>query len=138
MRDTDRQRVVGTEVLYTFGPKFIDDNPDSPLVEVARGRIVEARSVLAKKRFLAARLYQKQKHYEAAIITYKDVMRDFPDTPYYAESLANLGDIDLKQGKAAEALSKWQEVLEITEDPKLLKRVEKQLLELKLQESGEK
>ena len=118
--------------------RFIDDNPDSPLVEVARERIVEARSVLAKKRFLAARLYQKQKHYEAAIITYKDVMRDFPDTPYYAKSLARLGEIDLKQGKPSEARAKWREVLELTEDPKLLKRVEKQLLELELQEPGEK
>ena len=118
--------------------RFIEDNPDSPLVEVARERIVECRTTLAKKRYLAARLYQKQKHYEASIITYNDVLRDFPDTPYYYETIARLGEIDLVQGRVAEARARWQEVLRDAEDPKLLKQIKKQLQELELQESGEK
>ena len=114
--------------------RFIEDNPDSPLVETARTAIVECRSVLAKKRYLSARLYHRQKHYEAATITYKDVLRDFPDTPSYSATLVRLGEIDLVQERPAEARAKWLEARDITEDPKLVKRVDKLLQELDAEE----
>ena len=110
--------------------RFIDEHPDSDLIDKARERIIDCRSRLAKKRFLGARLYQRQKHYDAAIITYKDLIRDFPETPYFAEALARLGEIALAQGNPNEARTYWREAVQATEDPKLQKRVEEKLTEL--------
>jgi outer membrane protein assembly factor BamD len=110
--------------------RFIDDNPSSPLVEVARERIVECRTLLAEKRYLAAQLYHKQKRLEAAAITYRDILRDFPDTPYYYETLAQLGKIAHKRDNPKEARIYWVEVQRDCEDEKLVTQVEKLLSQL--------
>ena len=110
--------------------RFIDDNPDSPLVAVARERIVECRTRLAQKRYLGAQLYHKQGHLEAAAITYRDLLRDFPDTPYYYETLVRLGEIAHKRKDLKEARTYWAEVERDGEDEKLVQQVKKLLDEL--------
>ena len=110
--------------------RFIDDNPNSPLVAVAREHIVECRTRLAEKRYLGARLYHKQGHLEAAAITYRDLLRDFPDTPYYYETLARLGEIAHKRKEHKEARTYWTEVERDSGDEKLVQQVKKLLDEL--------
>lgn len=110
--------------------RFIEDNPDSPLVAVARERIVECRTRLAEKRYLGARLYHEQGHLEAAAITYRDLLRDFPDTPYYYETLTRLGEIAHSDEEHKEARTYWAEVERDSEDEKLVRQVKKLLDEL--------
>ena len=114
----------------TYFRRFIDENPGSPMIAPARERIVDCRSRLAEKRFLGARLYHKQGHLEAATMGYRMVVRDFPDTPWYHEALAQLGRIAQKQGDLTRARLDWEEVLRDSEDAKLKTRAQKWLEEL--------
>mgnify|MGYP001244844244 CR=1 FL=1 len=50
------------------------------------------------------------------------------------DHFVRLGEIDLVQERPAEARAKWLEARDITEDPKLVKRVDKLLQELDAEE----
>jgi outer membrane protein assembly factor BamD len=114
--------------------RFIEDNPGSPLVVNARERIAEGRARLAKKQFLAGRLYQNQGHQAAARMTYEQMLNTYPETPWYWQGLAQLGFIARNEGKIDEARGRWQEVLQSADSAKvdvdLLKEVREWLAEL--------
>jgi len=59
---------------------FIDVYPKSALVKDANGYMDELRSKLEEKLITAAELYYNTEHFEAAAITYANVLLDFPDT----------------------------------------------------------
>ena len=115
---------------------FLDDHPESPLVDEAGQRIVACRSRLAKKAFLSAGLYHRQGYLESARISYEEVVRGFPDTPWYLAAKAELGDIARREGDPDKARSYWEEVADQTEDEKLKRRVTKWLLELEASGGG--
>ena len=106
---------------------FLDDNPQSPLVDQARKRIGECRAQLAHKLFLGGRLYQRQGHLEAAITIYQKLLQDFPDTPWYYETLAQLGEVAMEKKDLQEARAHWEEVLRDSQDEKLKQRVQQLL-----------
>lgn len=104
--------------------QFIEDNPGSPHVATAQARIADGRERLAKKEYLAAFLYHRQGHLEAARITYEELVRSYPLTSWYWHGLAQLGDVDRRQGRPDDARRRWQEVLDgDCDDPKLLEVV---------------
>lgn len=109
---------------------FLDDHPDSPLVDEARQRIVECRSRLAKKAYLSARLYHRQGYLVPARLSYEEVVRAYPDTPSYFWALAQLGDIVRREGAPDKARPYWEEVIDQTEDKKLKRKVTKWLSEI--------
>ena len=109
---------------------FIDDNPDSPLVEKANSRIVACRNRLAEKRYKSAQLYHRRKHFEAARMEYEDLVRLYPETKWYAWGMAQLGDIARRDGDYDAAREYWQTALAETGDEKLRRQVEKWLREL--------
>ena len=109
---------------------FIEDNPDSPLVDDAAQRSVEGRSRLAKKAFLSARLYHRQEYLLPARLSYEEVVRAFPDTPWYLAAMAELGDIAGREGDSDKARYYWEEVIDQTEDEELKRKVTKWLSEI--------
>ena len=111
---------------------FIDDNPDSPLVETARQRIVDCRSRLAKKQYLNGFLYQRQGFLEAATITYDDVLRNYSDTSWYYQTLLRMGEIALAQQDLEKARFYWEEVQQRSDDEELQKEAGKKLEELQV------
>jgi outer membrane protein assembly factor BamD len=114
---------------------FIEDNPTSPLTETARQRIVDCRGRLAKKHFLNGRLYQRQGHLDAAVLTYEDVVRTYPDTPWYYHTLLQLGEIAWMRDDLSGARGYWEEVLSDSEEKELQEKVRKKLE--KMQVAGE-
>ena len=109
---------------------FIEDHPESPRVEDARQRIVDCRGLLAKKQYLSGRLYHRQGHLDAAKITYEEVMRDYPDTDWYWTTLYRMGEIARAQGDIDLAVRYWKEILQNSDDEKLIKDVQKHLSSL--------
>lgn len=110
---------------------FIEDNRGSPLVADAQARVTELRARLAKKDFLAGRLYQRQRHLKAARMTYEQLLRSYPDTDWYWHGLAQLGYIDRRQGDVVAARERWDEVLQgDCQDTELLRDVREWLAEL--------
>ena len=111
--------------------RFIEDNPDSPLVDDAKARIADGRGRLAKKEYLAGRLYHRQRHLQAARITYEQLLSAYPQTSWYWHGLAQLGVVARSQGELEEARGHWQEILQgDTEDEDLLEDVRKWMAEL--------
>ena len=125
--ELDQQETL--EALTHFR-RFIDENPGSPLVPEARERIVSCRSRLAHKAYLGAQLYHKQGHLGAATMGYRLVVRDYPETPWYYESLAQLGRIAQQEGDLTRARLDWEEVLRDTDDAELKVKVREWLEEL--------
>ena len=111
---------------------FIEDNPASPLVETARQRIVDCRNRLAKKQYLNGFLYQRQGFYEAAAITYDDVLRNYSDTSWYYQTLLRMGEIALAQQDLEKARFYWEEVQQRSDDEELQKEAGKKLEELQV------
>ena len=110
---------------------FIEDNPGSPLVEQARERIADCRSRLAEKQHLGGRLYHRQGYLEAARMTYEDVLRSYPDTPWYYRALLRLGEIADTQGEPEQAKVYWAEVVRDSEEEKMREQARKGLMELR-------
>ena len=113
---------------------FLEDNPDSPLVDDAAQRIAECRGRLAKKNYLTAQLYHRQAYLEPARLSYEEVVRGFPDTPWYLQAMAELGDIARREGDIDKARYYWEEVIDQTEDEKLKRKVIKWLSEIEASE----
>ena len=96
----------------TYFRQFIEDNPSSPFVEEARQRVRDCRGRLAKKEFLNADLYFKQGFVESAELTFKQVLRNYSDTPiWYYSAIARLGDIAFERDDYKLARSYWDEAL---------------------------
>ena len=96
----------------TYFRQFIEDNPSSSFVEEARQRVRDCRGRLAKKEFLNADLYFKQGFVESAELTFKQVLRNYSDTPiWYYSAIARLGDIAFERDDYKLARSYWDEAL---------------------------
>ncbi len=129
MRSPEHDQKETYEALTHFR-RFIEDNPQSPLLEEARSRIVSCRSQLAKKQYLAGRFYQKQDYLEAARICYEDLLLTYPDTRWYYWGRAMLGDIDRGEGDLSSARVHWNEIVEQCQEEELRRKVEKWLEEI--------
>lgn len=66
---------------------FINRYPKSSKVEECNKIIDILRTKLETKNFDNAKLYYKMEDYRAAIVSFKNLLKDFPDTQYREESL---------------------------------------------------
>ena len=81
MRNPQLDQKETYETLIAFR-NFIEENPSSPKVKIARERISECRENLAEKLFQAAYLYQRQGYLKSARISFNDLVRDYIDTSW--------------------------------------------------------
>jgi outer membrane protein assembly factor BamD len=61
---------------------FIDKYPKSPRVEECNKLIDELRFKLEKKAYEIAKLYYNIESYQAAVVAFKNLLREYPDTRY--------------------------------------------------------
>jgi outer membrane protein assembly factor BamD len=66
---------------------FTDLYPESERVEEARELILELQDKLLKKDFDIAKLYYKMERYEAAITSFNNLLKDYPDSEYKEDIL---------------------------------------------------
>ena len=129
MRRAELDQTETHEAIRHFR-RFIDDNPDSPLVEEARARVQACRARIAEKQYKAGELYHKQGHLEAARITYELLLREFPETPQYCAGMKQLGDVERRDGNPEKARFYWEMVASECSDEDILKDVHIWLTEL--------
>jgi len=67
--------------------RFMNDYPESLLVDSCNVLINELRGKLEKKAFENAYLYYKLGNYKSALIAFKDVLKDFPESNYKEDVL---------------------------------------------------
>ena len=61
---------------------FLEDFPNSYLIQDAENAIIELRNKLAKKDFEVGRLYLKLEEYESALIYFRSVLNNYYDTNF--------------------------------------------------------
>jgi outer membrane protein assembly factor BamD len=110
---------------------FINLYPNSDRVEEANKLIDQLRAKLQRKDMDIANLYLKMKLYEAAIYSYKNILKDYPDTEYKEDILFSIlksyynfasYSISLKQAERYQsALDSYNELVFQYPDTKYLK-----------------
>ena len=71
--------------------RFIENYPNNSLVADAQSKIEELREKLAYKDYLAAQLYFKMKYWDAAIIYYQSVIKEYPRSTWVDDSQLGIG-----------------------------------------------
>jgi len=92
---------------------FVIDNPDSPLIEDAKEKILEGRTRLARKEYENGIFYKNIYAYESSLIYFQLVIDDYTDTEYASEALYRIGEIKFRQKKYDEALDKFSKYLSL-------------------------
>lgn len=71
---------------------FIDRYPRSSKVDTCNKLIIDLEKKLEEKTFRGANQYKKMEDFTAAVITYENMLRDYPDTKYREEIYFNIFD----------------------------------------------
>jgi outer membrane protein assembly factor BamD len=66
---------------------FVDMYPKSDTVAICNKLIDDLRSKLETKEFEVSKLYYKLEDYKAAIVSFKNTLKDYPDTKYKEECM---------------------------------------------------
>ncbi|MEM1116433.1 MAG: outer membrane protein assembly factor BamD [Bacteroidota bacterium] len=78
---TDTRQALGYISLY------LQQYPESPNTEAASALAAELNEKLARKKFEAGRLYERREIWEAAVLTYRDVLAEYPTSAYADDAL---------------------------------------------------
>ena len=103
--------------------EFIENYPKSVYVDSAQFFIGKCQDKLAEKQFQAARFYEKISQLESAIVYYKALLEDFPDSKFIEESKVAMAEDLYKLGRAPEADAVLEELAQQTKDPVILKKI---------------
>ena len=95
---------------------YLQQYPTSPNAEAAAALASELNEKLARKKYEAGRLYERREIYEAAVLTYRDVLAEYPTSAYADDAL--LGAIRAQNAYAANSVrdrqaERYSEAVEI-------------------------
>ncbi|MGB9720596.1 MAG: outer membrane protein assembly factor BamD [bacterium] len=111
---------------------FMTRFPNSTYSDTAKLLILGARNRLAKKELENGRLYLKIKEYDSAILYFKYVIENYPETPSADEARYYLGQTYEKLGKKEQAYESYKELLD---SDKWKDKVENRIKKLKIEKS---
>lgn len=115
--------------------EFVETYPDSPLVPEAKNKILELRNKLAKKTYKNGYLYLKTKDYPAALLYFKEVLENYPDTVWAKEALYRIAEANRLQNKIPEALEVYKRFVELYPKDKLASKCKEKISELENKKS---
>lgn len=69
---------------------FVDRYPRSTRVDSCNTLIVELERKIEQKAFAGANQYKKMENYTSAVLTYENILKDFPDTKYREDIYFNI------------------------------------------------
>ena len=112
-----------TETLRAISryQSFLELYPEHPRARMARERLAVLTERQAEKRWRNGRLYMRLKSYDAAIVYFKSVLKDYPNSRWAAESALLLADIYERRGMLEEAAEVLRQVDQIEGAPAGLK-----------------
>lgn len=126
---TDSERAIAYIRL------FMGRYPNSLFTEDVVAMLVELREKLARKQFQAGRLYERRKLYEAAVISYENVLSDYSTSPFADDALVGIlraqvgyaaNSVVTRQGERYEdALNTYDRLLQLFPSSELLSEAER-------------
>ncbi|MBD3421137.1 MAG: outer membrane protein assembly factor BamD [Chitinivibrionales bacterium] len=84
---------------------FLDRYPDSGFADSAKADLAACREKLAKKDFMSASFYKKIEEFESAVVYYRVVINDHPETSYVPHAKLAMAESLLKINQNSEARS---------------------------------
>lgn len=100
---------------------FIERYPTSVRVDTCNTLVVTLERKLEEKAFAGARQYHKMENYRAARVSYKSILKDFPDTKYREDIYYNIFESDYllaiksvdkkKQERIEQAMKSYKEFI---------------------------
>ena len=115
--------------------EFVETYPNSPLIPEARKKILELRNKLAKKTYKNGYLYLRTKDYPAALLYFKEVLDNYPDTVWAKEALFQIAETNRLQNKILEALEVYKRFVELYPHDKLAAKCKEKIAELENKKS---
>lgn len=94
-----------TQEAIVAWENYLDEFPDSPRADSARGEIDNLKSILARKQMLIARLYSRMDEPQAAAIYYKEVLKEYGGRVNEREVNLKLAECYIRMGQFDEAES---------------------------------
>jgi len=94
---------------------FVDRYPHSTRVDTCNTLIIELEHKIEEKAIAGANQYKKMENFSSAVLTYENVLKDFPDTKYREEIYFNIYDayyllamksVSQKKGERIDAANK--------------------------------
>jgi outer membrane protein assembly factor BamD len=102
---------------------FSESNPESNYADSARIYATEGREKLALKEFNNARFYEKVNQSEAAVVYYKVLIQQYPDSKYAPTAMLNMAEILLKLNRYDEARTILDELEGNEKNSEIMKKV---------------
>jgi outer membrane protein assembly factor BamD len=110
-RDVDRDQAESGEALKILHD-YLDANPSGPFADSAQKYLILISDKLAEKDFNTAKFYQKIGEKEAAVVSYKSFVNDFPGSKFTAQARLNMGQLLIDLGRKAEAKETLEALIE--------------------------
>jgi outer membrane protein assembly factor BamD len=101
-RPVDRDQTE-TKEAHRLLNDFLENYPSSTFADSAQKYLKLAVDKLSQKEFEAAKFYQKIGEKEAAIVSYKAFIEEFPGSTYTPQAFLNLGQVLVDLKRSAEA-----------------------------------
>jgi outer membrane protein assembly factor BamD len=98
--DRDQLATYESEANFRL---LVTSHPKSEYYSKAKQRLEEVRDDLAKRERYIGKFYFREKEYYAALRRYQRLIRNYPDTKYFEESLYYLARCYFELGEAADA-----------------------------------
>lgn len=101
-----------TEVAIAHCESVATNFPGTPEAEKAAGFLTELREKLAGKAYDNGAFYMRRKAYDAAVVYFNEVLRNFPTSRYMPATLARLAETYTLMGYVEEADAARERLLE--------------------------
>lgn len=101
-RPVDRDQTETREAQRFFSD-FLESYPNAPFADSAQKYLKITVNKLAENEFNVARFYQRIGEKEAAIVSYKAFVNDFPASQFTSQARLNMGQVLIELTRTAEA-----------------------------------
>jgi outer membrane protein assembly factor BamD len=102
--------------------EFLETAPTGPLADSARVYIDKCTQKLAEKEFQIARFYEKIHRFESAIIYYRSIMDEFPQSSFTPLAGISISEDLIMLNRTTEAQAMLDELIEQSHDQSVLKK----------------
>jgi outer membrane assembly lipoprotein YfiO len=135
-RGVDRDQAETSEAVKLLRD-YVETNAAGPFADSAQKYMILATDKLAEKEFNSANFYRKIGEKEAAIVTYRTFVNDYPGSKYAVQAQLSMGQVLLELGRAAEAREALETLVAKEKQGDYVKKAQELLARLGAKETKE-
>jgi len=102
--------------------EYIELNQGSPFADSARIYVGKCNDKLAEKEYQTARFYEKTNHYESAIVYHKNVINEYPESPFVQQSKLAVAEDLIELSRNTEAIAVLDQLLGESKDDAIVRK----------------